>query len=421
MKILSPAGNFEKLIFAIKYGADEVYLGYKKFSLRAKASGFDLDELKKAILYAKAHKVKIFLTLNIFAHNKDILEIKDLLEKFKENEIFPDAFIVSDLGVFKLVKENFPEINVHISTQANVCNYEAIKFYKDLGASRVNLARELTLKEIKDIKKNVKNIELEIFGHGAMCIAYSGRCLLSYFLNKVYPNKGECTQVCRFGFYLFEKERFEKFFKKEHNNLKNLLEETFFFLEEDQNYRVSYILNSKDLWTMPILDKIYNLKLDSLKIEGRMKSAYYVAITTAAYKQAVLDLKKSREIFQTNKDKYIKELLNVSHRPYHTGFLENTPEQYFFDSKYIKKYKFLGYYQTDGLMRVKDRFKVGDLIEVVYPNLKVEKFEVKDIIRYYKGEKIKVKEAHPNFMIELKLNPSKNIEPHIIIRKQAQT
>lgn len=417
MKVLSPAGNFEKLIFAIKYGADEVYLGYKKFSLRAKAGGFDFDNLKKAILYAKTHNVKAFLTLNIFAHNKDILEIRNFLEKLKEEKVYPDAIIVSDLGVFKLVKEILPDINVHISTQANVCNWEAINFYKNLGATRVNLARELSLKEIKEIRKNVKDVELEIFGHGAMCVAYSGRCLLSYFLNQVYPNKGECTQVCRFGFYLFEKERFEKLLEQE-KDLKDLLKETFFLLEEDENYKVSYILNSKDLWTMPILDKIYDLKLDSLKIEGRMKSAYYVSIVTAAYKQAILDLAKSRETFYKNKDKYLKELLNVSHRPYHTGFLEDNPEQYFLSSKYIKKYKFLGYYQKDGLMKVKDNFKVGDVIEVVYPNLKVERFEVKDIIRYRKGEKLKVDEAHPNFLVELKLDPPRDIEPYTIIRKQ---
>lgn len=417
MKILSPAGNFEKLIFAIKYGADEVYLGYKKFSLRAKAKGFDFDNLKKAILYAKAHNVKAFLTLNIFAHNKDILEIKNFLERLKKEKIYPDAIIVSDLGVFKLVREILPDINVHISTQANVCNWEAINFYKNLGATRVNLARELSLKEIKEIREKIKDIELEIFGHGAMCVAYSGRCLLSYFLNQVYPNKGECTQVCRFGFYLFEKERFEKLLEQK-KELKDLLRETFFLLEEDENYKVSYILNSKDLWTMPILDKIYDLKLDSLKIEGRMKSAYYVSIVTAVYKQAILDLKRSKEVFYENKEKYLKELLNVSHRPYHTGFLEDNPEQYFFSSKYIKRYKFLGYYQKDGLMKVKDSFKVGDVIEVVYPNLKVERFEVIDIIRYRKGEKLKVKKAHPNFLVELRLNPPRDIEPYTIIRKK---
>ncbi len=418
MQVLSPAGNFEKLLFAIKYGADEVYLGYKKFSLRAKASGFSLEELKKAVDYAHKHNTKVFLTLNIFAHNKDIEEIEKFLKDLKSQEIFVDAFIISDLGVFSLAQEYFPEIPIHISTQANVCNYKTIEFYKKLGAKRVNLARELSLKEIKEIREKVKDMELELFGHGAMCVAYSGRCLLSYFLNQVYPNKGECTQVCRFGFYLFEKERFEKLLEKEIIKRDELLKHTFFFLEDDEEKRISYILNSKDLWTMPILDKIFDLNIDSLKIEGRMKSSYYVALTTAAYKQALLDLKKSKEIFKKNKEKYIKILLEVSHRPYHTGFLEENPEEYIFDSKYIKSYKFLGYFQEDGFMRVKDRFKVGDIIEAVYPSLEIKKYKVREITRFHKGEAIKINEAHPNFMVKLKLDPDEKIEPYIIIRKK---
>lgn len=352
-----PAGNIEKLEYAIRYGADAVYLGVVDFSLRAMRKGelITLDNIKDAI--AKAHELgaKAYLTLNIFAFNNDIRQLEEAIDIF--NDAKPDAVILSDFGVFNLVRKRMPNTDIHISTQTNTLNYESVKFWRDLGASRVILARELAIKDIAEIRRQVPDVELESFVHGAQCVSFSGRCLLSDYFSKGErkANHGNCSQPCRWSYKLVESTRPNE------------------YLEINQDGRGSHILSPKDLCLVEYLPQLIDAGIDSLKVEGRTKSLYYVSAVAKAYRQAI------DEILAGNKDdlhKYFLELKKVGNRGYTTGFAlgDNNGESYSYDiSKGLAGADFLCEFwnrrEDDWyLVKVKNKMLPGDEIEIITPD-----------------------------------------------------
>ncbi len=351
-----PAGNIEKLEYAIRYGADAVYLGVVDFSLRAMRKGelITLDNIKDAI--AKAHELgaKAYLTLNIFAFNNDIRQLEEAIDIF--NDAKPDAVILSDFGVFNLVRKRMPNTDIHISTQTNTLNYESVKFWRDLGASRVILARELAIKDIAEIRRQVPDVELESFVHGAQCVSFSGRCLLSDYFSKGErkANHGNCSQPCRWSYKLVESTRPNE------------------YLEINQDGRGSHILSPKDLCLVEYLPQLIDAGIDSLKVEGRTKSLYYVSAVAKAYRQAI------DEILAGNKDdlhKYFLELKKVGNRGYTTGFAlgDNNGESYSYDiSKGLAGADFLCEFWNKKddwyLVKVKNKMLPGDEIEIITPD-----------------------------------------------------
>lgn len=353
MEILSPAGNLEKLKYAIKYGADAVYTAGKEFGLRAQSANLNNNELKEAVNFCHKNDVKIYVTVNIFAHNSEINKLPSYLEFL--DSVGVDALIISDPGVFVLAKEHASQIPIHISTQANVTSWKSAEFWKKLGAKRIILARELTKFEIREIKKKVPDLELEIFVHGAMCMSYSGRCLLSSFLNGRDANRGNCSQPCRWEYQLQEKKRPNESFP----------------IEEDKFG--TYILNSKDLCLLDQLPVILDHGIDSIKIEGRMKSLYYVANVTRTYKSA-LDAIKTRK--DKDNHKLRAELDKISHRVYTEGFFhrfEAIDTQNHLSSAYIRNYQFIGEIveQKENFVyiAVRAKFEIGDKIEIIFPDI----------------------------------------------------
>lgn len=340
-ELLSPAGDFEKLTVAIKYGADAVYLG-GEFSLRTHA-GF--DEISYAIEYAHEHNVKVYVTVNIFAHDEQLERITKYLPKLS----LADAVIVSDVGVFDLVKSILPHVPIHISTQANTLNHSAVEFWNRNGAKRIILARELSLNEITTLNKKC-NVQTEMFVHGAMCVAYSGRCLLSNYLKSRDANQGDCAQPCRWKFNVST-------------------DDVLLSLEEDANG--TFILNSKDLCLINHLREVINTGVCSLKIEGRMKSAYYVGAVTKVYREALDDYFTDPSLYHSKHGYYMTELEKVSHRCYSTGFCFGNAEQVYSTGSYIQTYDFIGIvkeYDKNtklALIEQRNKFSVGEAIEVL--------------------------------------------------------
>ncbi len=399
-EVLSPAGNLEKLKFAVDFGADAVYLGGKLFNLRAKAGNFTLEEMEEGINYAHEKGAKVYITLNAFARNDDFKGIERFIEEVKS--LKPDAFIVSDLGVLKTVRERAPEIEVHISTQANTTNYRAVEVYRELGAKRVVLARELSIEEIREIKEKVPEVELEVFVHGAMCMAYSGRCLLSNYLSYRESNKGACSQSCRWKYYLVEETRPGEFFP----------------IEEDETG--TYIFNSKDLCALPLLPQLIEAGVDSLKIEGRVKSSYYVAITTSVYKRAVKLIKeKGISAFKEELPTLLEELKKVSHRPYTLGFLKREEEilQHYETSSYIREFKFLGVFKG-GKWQVRNKVRLEEEVELFLPNVKTFKAKVKGIKVERKGREERVREANPNQVALIEFDRELPLQENAILRRK---
>ena len=351
-ELLAPAGNLEKLKIALIYGADAVYVGGKNFSLRAFGGNFTDDELKIAVDFAHSMNKKIYVAVNVFAHNDDIEELKNFL-KFLDG-IKVDAVLISDLGVFSLAKE-LTNLEIHISTQANITNYKTVEMWKNLGASRVVLARELTHDEIVNIKKN-SAIELEMFIHGAMCISYSGRCYLSHYLTGRDGNQGECTHSCRWKYNLVEEKRPGEYFEVSEDN------------------HGSYVMNSKDLCLLPCLDKVIESGVSSLKIEGRMKSVHYVASVVKVYRQAIDDLMQNEEFRMKNE--WIEELDKVAHRPYTTGFFESdgSSTEIYDTSKAKQSIIFLGIVRDfDPLTKIatveqRGKMEIDQQIEILQPH-----------------------------------------------------
>ncbi|WP_457679016.1 U32 family peptidase C-terminal domain-containing protein [Thermovibrio sp.] len=400
-EVLAPAGNLEKLKFAVDFGADAVYLGGKLFNLRARAGNFTLDEMAEGIEYARKRGVKVYITLNAFARNGDFPLIESFIDEVKE--LKPDAFIVSDLGVLSTVRERAPEVSVHVSTQANTTNYRAVKLYEELGVSRVVLARELSIDEIREIKEKVPEVELEVFVHGAMCMAYSGRCLLSNYLSYRESNKGACSQSCRWKFYLVEEKRPGEYYP----------------IEEDEGG--TYIFNSKDLCALPLVPELLEAGVDSLKIEGRVKSPYYVAITTSVYKRAVELALLGKEEFERELPSLMEELKKVSHRPYTTGFLKDGREllQHYESSSYVRNYKFLGVFKG-GLWEVRNKVEVGDEVEVFLPQVKSFSAKVVAVEVLKKGEFRSSRFANPNQRARIYFDRELPLTENGILRKRLE-
>ncbi len=365
IELLAPAGDFERLVTAIHFGADAVYFAGKKFGLRAFASNFDEEEIIKAIKYAHERNVKVYITVNILAHNEDFVGLIDYL-KFLDKE-GADGVIVSDIGIASLVKE-YTNLELHVSTNANITNIHSAKMWVKLGAKRLVLARELSLQEIKEIKNEVgENIDLECFGHGAMCISYSGRCLLSNYLTGRDSNKGECAQPCRWQYAL---------------GIKNDIEETNYFpiLEDSKG---TYILNSKDICMIEHIKELAQAGVTSLKVEGRMKTNYYVATVINAYRRAIDEYYKNlRPSFN-----YLEEVKKTSNRDFTTGFyFENNSKENLNTSKQSETHKYIaivlesldnGYI----LVEHRNKFLLGDELEILSSGENFnKKFVVEDII-----------------------------------------
>lgn len=351
IELLSPAGDMEKLKTAIYFGADAVYVAGKNFGLRAFAGNFDLNELEEATLFCHEKGKKIYVTVNIIAHNEDFAGLKEYLEYLQEIEV--DGVIVADLGVASFVKKYAPNLELHISTQANIINKYSACLMAELGAKRIVLARELSLEEIKEIRAALpKEVEIECFVHGAMCISYSGRCLLSNYLNGRDSNKGACVQACRWEYSITEKSRKGQQYE----------------IQEDD--KGTYILNSKDLCMINHIQELIVAGVDSLKIEGRMKSPYYVATVTNAYRRKIDEICGKVE----PKINYIEEVEKTSHRLFTTGFFypgEN--KENLLTSTPVQSHEFIAVVLEDAnggwaLVEMRNQFKVGEELEVLSPN-----------------------------------------------------
>lgn len=351
IELLSPAGNMEKLKTAFRYGADACYMAGKKFGLRAFSGNFDSDELLEAVNYAHSLAKKIYITVNIVAHNSDFDGLEEYLKYL--DEIGVDGIIVSDIGIMSIVRRCVPNMPIHVSTQANVTNKYTAKFLCDMGVKRLVLARELSIEEIKEIRDFIpEDVEIETFVHGAMCISYSGRCLLSNYLNGRDSNRGACVQACRFEYSICEKTR-----KGEHYDI-----------QEDE--RGTYILNSKDLCMIRYIKDLVDAGVTSFKIEGRMKSPYYVATVTNAYRRAIDDFQNHKEFDES----LVDELEKTSHRRYTTGFYFGSKDkEYLETSMPIQTHEFMAIVKSDAIdgyavIEQRNRFKIGDELEVLSPN-----------------------------------------------------
>lgn len=364
LELLMPAGSLEKLKYAFEYGADAVYAGVPLFSLRARENEFNLEELKTGIQLARQLRKKVYLTANIFARNLKLKPFMNQVQGFAELQ--PDALIMSDPGLISIVKEQHPELQIHLSVQANCMNWQSVKFWQKQGVSRVILSRELRLEEIKEIKDRVPEIELEAFVHGSICIAYSGRCLLSHYMSHRDANQGVCDNSCRYGYNIHKAE----VDKEDHYYLEDLRNKgDFYRIDEDENG--TYIMNSKDLCLIEHLKEMAEAGVCSFKVEGRTKSVYYVAMVSKIYRQALEDLKAHRPF---NPELY-HELDKVASRGYHKGFLMGNPTQeaqnYSHSTPRQFSQKFAALLKTQGdssvLADVRNRLQLGDAVEVISP------------------------------------------------------
>ncbi len=370
VELLAPAGDLEKFKTAIQYGADAVYLAGDKLGLRTASKNFSLDDIKEATKLAHDLDKKVYLTLNVISHNKDLEGVDEYIQSLDEAGV--DAFIVSDPGIFQKVKTLAPSKEIHISTQANITNTATVEFWKSLGADRVILARELSLEEIKEIKNEVKDsIMIEAFVHGAMCMSYSGRCLLSNFMTGRSANMGDCAHPCRYKYYLMEETRPGEYYP----------------ITEDE--KGSYIMNSKDLCMINYIPELIEAGVDSFKIEGRVKSEYYVATVINQYRRAIDDYYEDIEKYKFNRDNniYLEEIMKVSHRDFTTAFFFGDVKEAsltYDNSSYIRLYDFiarvLDYDEDKKLMKVQERnkFSIGDEVEIFGPKF-YDKFTINKI------------------------------------------
>ena len=356
-ELLIPASSLEVLKTAVMFGADAVYIGGEAFGLRAKAKNFSMEDMKDGVRFAHAHDVKVYITANILAHNGDLSGVRAYFEELKE--IRPDALIISDPGVFMIAREVCPEIDIHISTQANNTNYGTYQFWHQLGARRVVTARELSMAELKEIREKAPaDLEMETFIHGAMCISYSGRCLLSNYFTGRDANRGACTHPCRWKYAIVEETRPGE------------------YMPVYENERGTYIFNSKDLCMIEHIPELIDSGIDSFKIEGRMKTALYVATVARTYRKAIDDYLESPELYRENMDWYLDQISNCTYRQFTTGFFFGKPDesaQIYDNNTYVKEYTYLGIIgecTADGLYRIEQRnkFSVGEQIEIMKPD-----------------------------------------------------
>lgn len=357
LELLIPASSLEVLKTAVIFGADAVYIGGEAFGLRAKAKNFSMEDMKEGIAFAHAHDVKVYVTANILAHNYDLEGARAYFEELKT--IGPDALIISDPGMFTIAKEVMPDTDIHISTQANNTNYMTYQFWWKQGAKRVVSARELSLNEIKQIREHIPDeMEIETFMHGAMCISYSGRCLLSSFMAGRDANRGACTHPCRWKYSIVEESRPGE------------------YMPVYENERGTYIFNSKDLCMIEHIPEMLNAGIDSFKIEGRMKTALYVATVARTYRLAIDEFIQDENLYKKRIPFYKSEISKCTYRQYTTGFFFGKPDentQIYDTNTYIKEYTYLGIVgeqNAQGLYHIEQRnkFSVGETIEVMRPN-----------------------------------------------------
>ncbi len=403
VELLVPAGSLEKLKMALAYGADAVYVGGEEFGLRAYADNFSIEDMKEGINYAHSMHKKVYLTMNIIPHNEDINNIPEYLRQIKGIGI--DAIILSDPGVYSIVKDMEPEMEIHLSTQANNTNWKSAEFWYKHGVKRIVLARELSLQEITDINEKVsKGLETEVFIHGAMCISYSGRCLLSNYMTGRDSNRGLCAHPCRWKYYLMEEKRPGE------------------YMPVYENERGTFIYNSKDLCMIEHIPELIRTGVTSLKIEGRMKSSYYVATVTKAYREAI-------DAFYANPDGYsfntelLDEILKASHREYTTGFYFDKPTaegQIYHTSSYIREYDFIGvvlsFDKATGIAKIEQRNRMfeGDDIEIVSPGRKFFKQKIRNM-KNIDNESIEVA-PHPQMIVYMPID--EEVQEFTILRRE---
>lgn len=404
-ELLIPASSLEVLKIAVVFGADAVYIGGEVFSLRAKAKNFSIEEMKEGIAFAHEYGTKVYVTANILAHNADLEEVRTYFEELKE--VLPDALIISDAGVFSIAKEVCPQIEIHISTQANNTNYATYLFWHKLGAKRIVCARELSLEEITEIRRQIpKELEIEAFIHGAMCIAYSGRCLLSNYLVGRDANQGACTHPCRWKYSVVEEKRPEE------------------SMPVYENERGTYIFNSKDLCMIEYIPELFQAGIDSLKIEGRMKTALYVATVARTYRKAIDDYMESPEKYKENMPWYLEQISGCTYRKFTTGFFFGKPSceaQIYDNNTYVTEYIYLGIAEQsekEGFCQIhqRNKFSVGEQIEIMKPNGE----NIKAVVRQILDEEGNAMESAPHPKQKLFIDLGIPVARYDILRRKAK-
>lgn len=383
-ELLAPAGNMEKALVAMEYGADALYLAGQQFGMRSQAGNFSLEELEQILQIARERDVKIYVTVNVYPRNNEIDMLPQYLEKLEELQV--DGLILADMGVYSLAKIYAPTRKLHLSTQANTVNYQAAQFWQDLGFSRLIMARELSKDEIARICRET-DLEIEMFVHGAMCMAYSGRCLLSSFLTGRDANRGQCAQSCRWRYAVVEEKRPGEYMP----------------IEEDE--RGTHIFNSKDLRLIEYIPELVQIGVDSLKIEGRMKSSYYVATVVRAYRTA-LDLYAADPANYVLPQELLDELDKVSHRPYYSGFfVPSGAGIHPHSGSYIRSYDVVGQViEYDGekgeaVVDVRNRLRLGTELEIIQPKAPNLKLRLEQMVNAETGESLE--EAHANYVVRI--------------------
>lgn len=395
-EILAPAGDMERLKMAVDYGADAVYLAGTCFGMRSFAGNFSPEELPQAVAYAHQHGVKVHVTVNTMPRNAEAARLPDYLAQLDAADV--DALILADLGAFMLAQRYAPHCQRHVSTQCSITNYESARAWYDLGAQRVVLARELSLPEIREIReKTPTQLELETFAHGAMCVSYSGRCLLSNYMTGRDSNRGACAQPCRYQYALMEEKRPGEYFP----------------IEEDA--RGTYILNSKDMCMIDHLEDIMEAGIDCIKLEGRAKSAYYAALVTAAYRHVLDDVAAGREIDRRWRD----EVEKISHRHYSTGFYYGAPGQYTENSRYLREYQVCAIVEScdeTGMatLSLRNKFTAGDQLELIGPNLAAFTFQTPEMTDQDGAPLLQPR--HPQMCFHMQL--PRPVPPRSMLRRQ---
>ncbi len=403
VELLVPAGSLEVLKVAVDYGADAVYIGGQAYGLRAKVDNFSIEEMKKAVKYAHAKNAKVYVTANIFAHNYDIEGMKAYFEQLKDTGV--DAVLVSDPGIFMLAKETMPDMELHISTQANNTNYLTYNFWYNMGAKRVVTARELSLVEIKQIREHIpEDMEIESFMHGAMCISYSGRCLLSSYFTGRDANRGACTHPCRWKYHIVEETRPGE------------------YMPVNEDDRGTYIFNSKDLCMIEHIPEMIDAGIDSFKIEGRMKTALYVATVARTYRKAIDDYMESPELYRSNMEYYKSEIAKCTYRQFTTGFYfgkTDQDSQIYDNNTYIKNCTYIGNVQEvteDGLVAFeqKNKFSVGEEIECMNFDGTNTVCRVEEIY----NDRMEPMESAPHPKMQLYVKLDRPVSAGMILRRQ---
>ena len=403
-ELLVPANNLEVLKIAVLYGADAVYIGGEAFSLRAKAKNFSFEEMKEGITFAHDRGVKVYVTANILAHNKDLQEAESYFARLRT--IRPDALLIADPGMFMLARRICPEIDIHISTQANNVNAQTFLFWHGLGAKRVVCGRELSLEEIRQIREMIPDdLEIEAFVHGAMCISYSGRCLLSNYLTGRDANHGECTHPCRWKYALVEETRPGE------------------YMPVFENERGTYIFNSRDLCMIGHIPDLIGAGIDSLKIEGRMKTALYVATAARTYRKAIDDYLEDPGLYESHMEWYLEQIAGCTYRRFTTGFFYGKPgagDQIYDSNTYVQNYVYLGIAgpEEDGFFSLQQRnkFSAGEQIEIMKPDGR----NIPAIVLEIRNESGERMESAPHPQQELHVRCTQMPEPYDILRRKAQ-